>query len=386
MRNCINCNISIVALILFVGLCSCYITSVSHFSPYYFGLLLLIAFSFILLINNYKMRNDYVSKSLSTIVIVMASFLIFNIYKTTTIEKMPGILFLLLINQISTLIIYNICFLSSQKTDSRYFIKDAVHLYFFIEVILGIIDLIYRFAKRTDFYSGIQYFYNFKSSIMFEDSNWNGFIYMISFAFFLYLYDNYRIIGKWHLRILFIFCVFSLSRAAVFSSIIVIIFSRFIKFPYKKRKMYVVFLILVSSFVLPFLIFFVTHDDSFNTKIVIIKGLAYYISHTPIDKLLIGFGTGFASSEYSLPFMNYAWVQGHLYLVVKILDIGLIGICLELLYFYALIRFSKIKFLYLFIPFFVCGLSMAPTNLSFLYCFAGIIVFIEQNRTKMKEC
>lgn len=383
-RTYLNCDISIVALVFFVGVSSAYLTSVTHFSPYYFGLLLLIVNSFILVIHNSKMQNDSVSKALLMLISVITVFLIFNICFTKTFGKLFSILFLLLINQMSTLIVYEMCFLCSKKVDAEVYIKNAVNLYFWIEIFIGIADIFYRFAKRTYSYAGLQYFYNFKTSIMFEDSNWNGFIYMISFAFFLYLYDNYRIIGKWHLRILFFYCILSLSRAAVFSSILVIIYSRFIKLSDKKKKIYVLFLILFSIFILPFMFFYVSHDDSFNTKIVIIKGLLYYISHTPIDKLLIGFGSGFATSEYSLPYLNYAWVQGHLYVVIKIMDIGLQGLFLDFLYFIALIKKSNGKFLYMLLPFFVCGLSMCPTNLSYMYVFSGVLLYLENHKRGMQ--
>ena len=209
-RTYLNCDISIVALVFFVGVSSAYLTSVTHFSPYYFGLLLLIVNSFILVIHNSKMQNDSVSKALLMLISVITVFLIFNICFTKTFGKLFSILFLLLINQMSTLIVYEMCFLCSKKVDAEVYIKNAVNLYFWIEIFIGIADIFYRFAKRTYSYAGLQYFYNFKTSIMFEDSNWNGFIYMISFAFFLYLYDNYRIIGKWHLRILFFYCILSL--------------------------------------------------------------------------------------------------------------------------------------------------------------------------------
>lgn len=87
-RTYLNCDISIVALVFFVGVSSAYLTSVTHFSPYYFGLLLLIVNSFILVIHNSKMQNDSVSKALLMLISVITVFLIFNICFTKTFGKL----------------------------------------------------------------------------------------------------------------------------------------------------------------------------------------------------------------------------------------------------------------------------------------------------------
>ena len=102
-----------------------------------------------------------------------------------------------------------------------------------------------------------------------------------------------------------------------------------------------------------------------------------------IEKLLIGFGFGFAAGDLADMYLNYSGVHGHLYIVIKLMDFGILGLFLELIYFFTIMRLTNFKFLYLFIPFFICGLSMAPGNLSFLYCFSGVVIFLEQNRNKI---
>ena len=281
MNKLLHFNIASLSLILFVGFCSAYLTSVTSFSPYYFGLLISQVFGFILFINRLTVLNDDVCKSLGKVFLMIFIFIIINVYYTKTFDKAVGLFFMLLINQLSTLLVYIICNLIKNK--QLYFIKITICFYFMVEVIIGIIDLIYRVHIRTTNFSGLQYFYNFKGSIMFTDSNWNGFIYMISFAFFVYLYDNFRIVRKKELAVLFLFCIFSLSRAAFLSSILVIIYSNFLKLSKRKKFFFIILISVFGIVIAPFFIWYVTHDDSFNTKLIIFKGLNYFLTHTDLE-------------------------------------------------------------------------------------------------------
>ena len=50
----------------------------------------------------------------------------------------------------------------------------------------------------------------------------------------------------------------------------------------------------------------------------------------------------------------------------------------------ALIKKSHGKFLYMLLPFFVCGLSMCPTNLSYMYVFSGVLLYLENHKRGMQ--
>ena len=366
------------ALLLYVGLCSAYLTSVTSFSPFYFGLLFSLVFCFVAFLHRLSVFADKNKRALLKVFFITMIFYFVNLSYTKTFSKAVGLFFLLAINQFSTIYVYGIChYVKKEKI-----IKHCVRFYFYVTVVIGVIDLIYRWFIRLNIYRGPQYFYNFKMSIMFTDSNWNGFIYMLAFSFFIYLRDRYKMVSKNKLLVLFLFVLLAISRAAISCSVLVIIYSKFQKLSRYKKSIFVITVAIAFCCIFPILFYYAMHDDSFQTKLIIFKGLAYYLTHNSFTQLLIGFGTQFATSDLADMYMNYSGVVGHAYIVLKIMDLGIIGLFLELIYFYVLLKITNYSFAYLLIPFLVCGLSMCPSNLSFFYVFAGIIVFLESNRNK----
>lgn len=364
------------SLFLFVGLCSAYITSVTSFSPYYFGYVFSVLFLFLYQITKNRMPNLKKINSACVILFLYFLFLLYNYSVNNSLNLFFGAIIILCVNQLSTIITYSIC---EQVKSPKKKISDGIHFFYNISVIFGVADFIYRLFTSEWNMTGKYFFYNFKMhALMFLDSNWTGFFFMLEFAFFVYLKDkNLFGIKRKHLLIVFLIVVLSVSRAAMLSCVIVIIFSKIKKYR-RIRKLILPFLVVFLIFVIPLMITFLSRDDSFSTKLRILDGLAYYFKHIDFFKLFVGLGP-LGSENFSLLGDIGASLGGHLYLIVKIMDIGLIGLFFELLFLFSVIRLTGREFLYIFLPFIICGLSMCPSNLSPLYVFAGLMLFIEKN-------
>ena len=323
-----------------------------------------------------KFKNDYLLKICFGIII----FYLITTILTQTYAQIPNLIVTILLNQISLLItIWGLSKIHNKKE-----IFEFVESYFSVAVFVGICDFLYRLKHPSNSNVGILAFYNYKNnSIMFDDSNWVGFIYMIAFSFFVYLRDRFMLVLRKRLLILFLLVILSFSRAAILSSLIVLLYSKFKK---QKSQIRVFILLILSSIVfigLPLLINFLSIDGSFITKMALFRGLKYYFNNASLSQLFLG--NGAASSSNNPVLLGYCGYGAHLYLVIKIIDLGFIGLALELLFFVNCFVLTHGYFAYLFLPFFICGLSMCPTNLSYMYVLAGVMIYLEQSNGSLNK-
>lgn len=374
-------NIIDLSLFLFVGLCSAYITSVTSFSPYYFGYVFSVLLLFLYQITKNRIPSLKRISSVCVILFLYFLFLLYNYSVNNSLNLFFGAIIILCVNQMSTIITFSIC---EQVKNPKKKISDGIHLFYSVSVIFGLADFIYRLFTSEWNMTGKYFFYNFKMhALMFLDSNWTGFLFMLEFAFFFYLKDkNLFGIKRKHLLMVFLIVVLSVSRAAMLSCVMVIVFSKIKKYR-RIRKLILPFLVCCLVFVSPFMITVLSKDDSFSTKLRILNGLAYYFKHMDLFKLFVGLGP-LGADNLSLLGDIGPGLGGHLYLIVKIMDIGLIGLFFELLFLFFVIRLTGGEFFYIFLPFIICGLSMCPSNLSPLYVFAGLMLFIEKNARSKK--
>lgn len=371
-------NIPEISLILFIGLCSAYTTQITNLSPYYFGYFFAVLFLILYDLKNLKIANIRRIKILFFVFATTFFYQILNAYITATEKFIFGNTVLLCINQLSTIITYQICKHISNEEKS---LKESFDFFSKVAFFLGICDFFYRLVHSSRNYSGIQFFYNFKlHALMFTDSNWTGFIYMIIFAFFVYLRDFTNFIKKKQIIAMFIVILLSFSRAAFFSSILVICYSKFNKLSKSKKRFISVLLLFFIITSAAGFIKFLSYDDSFGTKLALLKGFKYYFNHINFKTLLIGNGTLSSSTDMSL--LGNVGYSAHLYLIIKTLDLGLIGIILDFGYLLIICHLSRGKFFYILLPFIICSLSMYPTNLSMMYVFGGVMIFIEETRRK----
>lgn len=372
-RNILECS-----LLLFVGLCSAYITQATSLSPYYFGYLLSILILFLYDLATLKIANWKKINALFFLFFITVSYYIFNSFYTNTQMYILGNIVLLCINQLSTIITYQLC---KHISVNKKLIKDCINFFYIFAIIIGFCDFFYRLIHSTRTYSGIHFFYNFKlNSLMFTDSNWTGFIYMIIFAFFIYLRDFTSFISKRKLINIFIIILLTFSRAAIISSIAVLFFSYFKKLPKRKKTLLLFCFSICCIFFISYIFSVFSKDDSFGTKLALFKGFRYYFKHVNFFNLLIGNGTLAASTNMAL--LGNIGYSAHLYFIIKTLDLGLIGLILDFGYLLIINYLSKNKFLYILLPFSICGLSMCPTNLSMMYVFGGLIIFMEESRRR----
>ena len=371
-------NVNIYCSLLLIIFCSAYLTQLTSFSPFYFAY----AFALLLFILSFLQNphtHIYRMMLYLFILLIAAEINSFIGYMINPHSDESYYMFLdLMFNQFLT--VFLLLLLSNSK--NILFVQKSVDAYYYVAVVFGFADFIYRVIHRGYGASGWKFFYNYKfNSIMFLDSNWTGFIYMIAFAFFIYLRScNIFNISKRKCSILLLLVLLSFSRAALFCCFIVLFFD----FYMRRQKSERLLILSIAGILFPVLFYcvflFFLQDGSFRTKLELLNGILYYIQHIDIIHLL--FGNGIGSASNNLPLLGNINLGGHLYIVVKLITFGLVGFLLDIFFFLACIRFTNKKIFYLLLPFFICGLSMCPTNLSFMYVFIGLMIYIEQNCKK----
>lgn len=360
------------AYVIFVGFASAYLTMITHYSPFYFGYL--IAF-FCMILSIIYSRTFLCDKNMLSIIIwsmAAAIFAVVNSEVNDTFYNLKTFLFQIILNQGSLFIAYT---LLKKGNLSFQTVKKGINFNFSVTAVLGAADFIHRVWMAEWHYTGENWFYNLKfNSYMFQDTNWSGFAYMITFAFYLYLRREHALAGKSQTAVLFGLVILSFSRAAMIGSVCVWLWAVLIhcKKGRKKAVYGIAFLIiLVFSGIAGFCL--LKNDGSFIARLSIIDGMIYYLKHADLSHLFLG--NGFDADESGL--FGAAWTFKHLYFVIKIVDIGIIGTLIETGILVMLWQRTKGEVLYLLIPFLIAGLSFSPTNLSYLYIFAGIILYIE---------
>lgn len=366
-------NIFKYSFIVYFALCAAYVTELTMMSPYYFGLIFCLTSICLYIILKSKIILDI--KTCFLIVIlngIIVQLLICGQCNNYDVDAYVKNIILLIVNQLTAVICLLMCI-------NYHIIKDDIlrgSIWFYRTVlIIGIADFIYRVLNSTWGYSGYLFFQNFKSnSLMFGDSNYIGFMFMISFVFFLYLKRRLNMAKNSQLVVLFIMTFLSMSRAALGGLLITFFIDRFIKNSHHLRLkacLIIIMLILVGSYIWTIL---EEIDDSLLTKTWVLDGILAYLHNASWSDLLIGQGSEVLSGE---PKYWDAFQSGHLYLFIKIIGSGFIGLILDLLFFSQIMYISKGKTWYVLLPFFLAGLSFCPTNLSYMYFFIGVIMYME---------
>lgn len=369
-------------IFLLIGFCSFYLTKIVSVSPFYICYAMALLFLFLKILNNgrfQKIRNNYLPFIL---VLIILFYFITSIY-SSSIDGLSNFFTTLLFNQLLFMII--LYALNMQRNTNIVFF--SILILYYVSIGVGFFDFIYRLKNATSTNIGILMFYNFKNdSAMFDDSNWVGFIFMIEFAFFVAIKDKYgknKYISKLHLGLIFLMVVLSFSRAAILSCLIVLMYKKFQSFR-KKTKIYLLFFfILLMIFLIPVVINVLLKDGSFGTKMALMNGLAYYFDNSVLLQIFLGNGAGASSDKPML--MGNCGYGAHLYLIIKVIDSGIVGIVLEFLFFANIVYLSNKRALFVLIPFYICGLSMCPTNLSYMYVLLAVLVFLEQQENLNKS-
>ncbi len=365
-----------IVTLLLIGLSNAYFTTVTSFSPAYIGILLA-PLSFIFFINSGETIRRNV-KTIGSFIFIFAflPLLLIDCLITSNTDKASYYFNYWFYNHF----IFILCVYYFQRCNLTQIIK-IIKVLFVISSLVFIIDFIYRMNNARSDFSGLLAFYNFKyNSIMFLDSNWPGFMSMLLFSVLVYLKDNHFLKSNKILFFSFLLVIQTLSRAAMASCVAVLLISRFIRLR-KKIKYYII--LIGTPFMIVLVIFMLTKltDDSFLSKLEILKGMLYYITHFDLHTLI--WGNYPDACHDSLRFMH-VWIGGHLYMT-RYIDFGFITALFEFIFFALLCIYTHFKALYIILPFLIAGISFAPWNLPYMYCLLGLIYVLENSLYKVNE-
>lgn len=361
-------NIFDIILFFLFAFSAFFISNISKLSPIYFSIIFVIFFTIFSSNKLVIKKTDCKNQIFTIITAILAVVLVIQMF---IFNK----LFFDYLLYIISFLYLPISLFFFEKTDSRK-VKKIIKSYYFLSSLILLLDFFNRIRFRDTYYTGLQYFYNFKKNgIMFQDSNFSAFLAMINFCFALYLKDKKTFVfSKVKLFILFALVFVNLSRAAILASLIMILFSWYQNEPRKIQIFLMFFFLALIPFVLLFLFDLFISDDSFGTKIDIFTKTTTYLEKTDFVKILFGNGI-FTSPEY-------LGLSGHNYISQVIIEFGLIIFCLQIFIFFFLIFYSKGKALYVILPYLIAGLSMAPIVIPYFYSINALIILMEENKIK----
>jgi hypothetical protein len=243
----------------------------------------------------------------------------------------------------------------------------------------------YIYATLSGGTGGSFYKYKFYS-FMFFDTNFAGLVILVLYFFCIYLNIYYNINLSIYKKILFVLCFLTLSRAAILSLLLSLFYffynikNKKVKF---KRIVCIRLILFLCAVCLCLLVFYnllferlYGLDSGLNTKFNLIEAVINLLNYNTEYNILIGFGIG-KSAEY-------LGTYPHNFLLLYLLDTGIIGLAIELLYFFFILGKQKLKGLLVFIPFFIAAQSATPTSVHYLYVVLGIIFLLERNKGMSK--
>lgn len=228
---------------------------------------------------------------------------------------------------------------------------------------------IYILANGFDYRSDpSQYFYPFKlNSVMYQDSNFVG-IFVLT-LFFLVFYLTKRFNEKMKIeRIILLFLVFlTISRAAILS---LLLFSIIFYIWNKNNRMLKVLLFFISLCLFIVVGFYVSTDESLHTKFHLLNLFFRFITESgPVDLL---FGVGFGNTK------EIFGMGAHNFIITHVVESGLIGFSILSLFWLQVVMTSKMKLLYVILPFLFAGMSLAGHAIPYLYSIFAIVILLER--------
>lgn len=213
-------------------------------------------------------------------------------------------------------------------------------------------------------------FYFFKmSSIMFFDSNYVGAFLLVFLA--LHHFSDYsspfrkRLISIVLLTLIF----FTLSRSAILVSFLWVAFNTWNTKAFVPKWIFAI-LCLMGALVSVFLFLGEgsISDGSFLTKLQILDGLSNFFSQN-LSVALFGLGYEVGGYLYSYMAGGYA----HIHLAILLGELGLVGTLVYCGYWYFIGMQSGSRVLFIFIPFFIIGFSLAdPWEMGYFWASALI--------------
>lgn len=212
--------------------------------------------------------------------------------------------------------------------------------------------------------------YGFKKSLFYFDSNFTGLVIMSFLMFFLYMKNVGMEKVKPIIYLLVIFLFFTVSRAAILATIIG--FFVFISHRSYRLKAFFAFVIYLAVFFLMCMLYFLegvsflSIDGSFNSKFYIVNKAMELYTQLPHFSIIFGLGLG--------NFDKYTEIFAHNIFVTMFMEMGVVGILLFLSFIFFSIRISRGAASYIWLPTFVCGVSLFGVYSPYLFLINAAIL------------
>ncbi|OAT52671.1 hypothetical protein [Providencia heimbachae] len=244
---------------------------------------------------------------------------------------------------------------------------------------ISIIFLSIELLSRTLLYESSRGFiYALKSSYFYFDSNFAGLVITSLIAFAIYLNKVLEVKVKKQIFLLFVLLLLTFSRAAIVAGIIIIIiYHSIVRF---RLKSY--FTLLATFFTFSYLLYqylyldinFRDLDGSFNSKFYIFSIAEDLYSSLPVDLKFFGIGMGNAES--------FLGIFAHNIYVTFFLEFGIIGSVVFLSFTAYSLYISKSYTIILWLPIFICGISLFSAYSPFIFIINAIIISEEREKQK----
>lgn len=221
-----------------------------------------------------------------------------------------------------------------------------------------------------------RWIYQYKfGGLMYTDSNAVG-IHIIILLFFIYYLEKEQKAAWPKIKIvLLILLVLTFSRAAWFGFIVGWIYIRY--FQNKRLGFYIINLFLFIGAGLLFYRFYlqakISSDLSYQSKFDIIGIVLNHFKDISSSELFLGIG--FSNS------LERMGVYAHNFFMVFLIESGIIGLFLIILLLLQFTISTKLKALYVLVPFLVTTLSSTITFMPFFYVVIALIFVFENKRT-----
>lgn len=358
-------------------LCSFFSVAICPINPSYLLMLFILISAFYFFLLNLKLNK--------ITVISLIFFILFSINNLVALYNQGSEeLFRLRINyniSIDSSILFLLCFFVgivtfnityySHESKRQYIYKSIIpYLIFFLSI-----ELVSRILLEQP---DEDFIYRFKHGPFFFDSNFLGITIALILCFYQFLY-KYKLakLNKKETIALHFFLICSFSRAAILGYLI----SRVILYKFKYIKYSVIFLLLIQVIVINvmFLMYkegnnFQNIDGSFNSKFYIIdKALSLY-QDMPLYIKMIGIGLN--NLQY------YIGIFAHNIFVTFLLEFGLLGSAIFILYIYFLICKSNWEVIYVVLPIIIIGFSLFGAYSPHFFIFSNIIMAEVWSRRK----
>lgn len=364
-------NVTLFFIVVFSGF---YLTQALPLSPVYITFLIATT-----IIVGYGIFN-FSSIRISKVTILYISYIIYLIITQSFLDPNFNTFINVVFSLLYFIITLNIAFYSDNKTlvkYSKYFIWVSIILLaieafwrithpVFIITTVGGEEFDYRDSEGALFYA-----YKL-SSIMFKDSNFVGTYGLVVFFYYYYLKKKKYLKSNIPLIILFLLILLTLSRSAIITVPFTMVILYFLTLKIKIYHIFIgVFSLILGVFVvLPN----IAEDGSFLSKFNILELTWEHLGKSSFIQFLLG--VGFANTY------KHIGIGAHNILVTHLIESGLIGLLFFLMVNFFLVKATKKYSLFITIPLFISGMSLAGHALSFYYACLALIYVIERNERK----